>query len=150
MQVSTRGSTSGPGTIDEIRKSDTLANARLSAPCYNTVMSGLDQDAAGRTDRARSIWADVLNCLQTEKKRLYDEIRHYPTPITACDQQFNYLLEQQACISGELTRLHKAIAETDSPEDPLAAVGEFVESSECIDAETRERLRSRLTERLSS
>jgi hypothetical protein len=93
---------------------------------------------------ARAIWDDVLKCLRAEKKRVCDAIRHYPTPITACDQQFDYLLEQQATISGELARALAAIAETDHCNDPLAALDEFVESSTFIDAEQKHRLRSQL------
>ena len=43
--------------------------------------------------------------LEAEKRRLYEEIRNYPTPIAGCDQQFNYLLEQQARIAAELNRI---------------------------------------------
>jgi len=46
--------------------------------------------------------------LEAEKQRLYDEIRNYPTPIAACDQQFNYLLEQHARVTAELDRLRSA------------------------------------------
>lgn len=48
-------------------------------------------------------------CLQSEKQRLYEEIRNYPTPIAGCDQQFNYLLEQQAQIIAELARVRAAL-----------------------------------------
>jgi hypothetical protein len=47
--------------------------------------------------------------LEAEKARLYEEIRRYPTPITACDQQFNWLLEQQTRVIAELRRLHSSI-----------------------------------------
>jgi hypothetical protein len=43
--------------------------------------------------------------LEAEKQRLYEEIRNYPTPIAGCDQQFNYLLEQQAQVLADLNRL---------------------------------------------
>jgi hypothetical protein len=47
--------------------------------------------------------------LEAEKRRLYDEIRSYPTPIAGCDQQFNYLLEQQARVHTELNRVRAAL-----------------------------------------
>ena len=47
--------------------------------------------------------------LEAEKQRLYDEIRGYPTPITACDQQFNWLLEQQTRVTAELHRLRGSV-----------------------------------------
>jgi hypothetical protein len=48
--------------------------------------------------------------LVAEKQRLYQEIRNYPTPIAGCDQQFNYLLEQQASVSAELGRIQASLA----------------------------------------
>jgi hypothetical protein len=48
--------------------------------------------------------------LAAEKRRLYEQIRDYPTPIAGCDQQFNYLLEQQARVTAELNRIRAAIA----------------------------------------
>ncbi len=55
----------------------------------------MDDDAL--SERAR--------LLEAEKRRLYDEIRSYPTPIAGCDQQFNALLEQQARVVAELERI---------------------------------------------
>ena len=46
--------------------------------------------------------------LEAEKRRLYEEIRNYPTPIAGCDQQFNYLLEQQALVAAELKHIRAA------------------------------------------
>jgi len=43
--------------------------------------------------------------LETEKRRINEEIRNYPTPIAGCDAQFNSLLEEQAKIVQELDRL---------------------------------------------
>lgn len=48
--------------------------------------------------------------LVAEKQRLYQEIRNYPTPIAGCDQQFNYLLEQQAAVAAELSRIRASLA----------------------------------------
>jgi hypothetical protein len=48
--------------------------------------------------------------LEAERRRLYEEIRNYPTPIAGCDQQFNYLLEQQARVIADLERVRLAIA----------------------------------------
>ena len=43
--------------------------------------------------------------LQWEKRRIDQEIRDYPTPIAACDAQFNFLLEERARIKQELVEL---------------------------------------------
>jgi len=37
--------------------------------------------------------------LEAEKRRINDEINHYPPPIPACDAHFNYLLEQRAAVA---------------------------------------------------
>jgi hypothetical protein len=43
--------------------------------------------------------------LEAERHRVNEEIRTYPTPIAACDAQFNYLLEERARIALELDGL---------------------------------------------
>ena len=53
----------------------------------------------------RNVPQTIGRALEAEKRRLYEEIRNYPTPIAGCDQQFNYLLEQQARIVAELNRI---------------------------------------------
>jgi len=52
-----------------------------------------------------SFWKRIKDHLENERQRIYEEIRHYPTPIPACDAQFNYLLEERARIGQELDRL---------------------------------------------
>ncbi len=58
---------------------------------------------------------EVANRLEAEKRRLYEEMRNYPTPIAGCDQQFNYLLEQQARVVAELQRVREALARLGPP-----------------------------------
>lgn len=61
---------------------------------------------------------DREESLEAEKRRLYEEIRNYPTPIAGCDQQFNHLLEQQARVVAELNRLRAGnCADDASPGD---------------------------------
>ncbi|HEY2893866.1 MAG TPA: hypothetical protein VGJ16_06630 [Pirellulales bacterium] len=43
--------------------------------------------------------------LEAEKKRLYEELRNYPSPVAACDQQLAHLLEKQAQVSAELNQI---------------------------------------------
>jgi hypothetical protein len=45
--------------------------------------------------------------LENERCRINDEIRNYPTPIAACDAQFNHLLAEQVRINAEIDRLTK-------------------------------------------
>lgn len=101
-------------------------------------------ETAGRKDLAKCVWVEIASCLESQKRKVYDEIGKYPTPITACDQQFNYLLEQQARISEELSRMRTAIAEIGTHDDPVVLVDDFVQSSKCVDDETKQRIRARL------
>lgn len=50
--------------------------------------------------------------LEAEKRLVYEEIRNYPTPITACDEQFNHLLEKQARVIAELNRVRAILSAT--------------------------------------
>jgi GrpB-like predicted nucleotidyltransferase (UPF0157 family) len=43
--------------------------------------------------------------LEGQRRRLDDEIRHYPTPIPRCDAQFNHLYEQRARIVAAIEAL---------------------------------------------
>jgi hypothetical protein len=43
--------------------------------------------------------------LEARRLELADEMRHYPTPIAGCDQQFNWLLDQYAHVQAQLRRL---------------------------------------------
>ena len=42
--------------------------------------------------------------LQRRMAAILDEIRHYPTPIAGCDDQFNYLCEKREAIAQQLAR----------------------------------------------
>ena len=37
-------------------------------------------------------------------QRIKDEIKHYPTPIAGCDEQFNFLLRERDRLTLELTK----------------------------------------------
>ena len=68
------------------------------APPPSGTMVGMDEGTVREREKF----------LEFEKRRLYEEIRTYPTPIAGCDQQFNHLLEQQAQVSAELNCLRSA------------------------------------------
>ena len=54
------------------------------------------------------------------------EIRAYPRPITACDAQFNHLLELRRLVPLELQRLEAAA------KSPGMTVEGFIGSSPCV------------------
>ena len=74
-------------------------------------------------------WNQVRRHLEQKKELLYAQIGNYPPPIAACDQQFNYLLEQQKLVMQELARLHDAEAAGLTSGDSEKALAEFVRTS---------------------
>ncbi len=87
-------------------------------------------------------WDAVRRHLEAKRRPVEQEIRRYPAPIAGCDAQFNYLLEQRAVLSRELVRLDAAVKAAGAHvESEGEAVEAFLRSSDCIDAETAEKLR---------
>jgi len=93
-----------------------------------------------------SAWQRIKNRLEDERHRIYEEIKNYPTPITACDVQFCHLLEQQASVFEELARLNEAREESLRSNDSTKLVDEFLGSSRFMDDETKAQLRASLKE----
>ena len=73
-------------------------------------------------------WSDARRRLLALMREVGAEISAYPRPITACDAQFNYLLELRRTLPAELARLEAAAA------DPSASVEAFMRGSPCHDA----------------
>jgi hypothetical protein len=94
-------------------------------------------------------WNKIRTQLENEKVRIYQAIGNYPPPIAACDQQFNYLLEEQTRISRELGRLNEAINASLTIGDPIQLIDEFIQSSSYVDVEAEQTIRSYLKEGLS-
>ena len=112
--------------------------------CYNAAMCEDRRNDPCRVELAQSLWTEIANCLEKQKTRVYEEIRNYPTPITACDQQFNFLLDEQTKIRGELTRMRRVINDCSARSDAIEMINEFIKSSDCIDVELKQSIRSRL------
>ena len=74
-------------------------------------------------------WAQLRSRLEAEITRIYGEIGSYPTPIAGCDQQFNYLLEEQRRILRELARLEEVAKASLTAGDPQGLIDEFIRSS---------------------
>jgi hypothetical protein len=98
----------------------------------------------GQLDVIQSTWNTIRAQLEAEKARVYEALVNYPSPIAACDQQFNYLLEERTRISWELDRLNEAIGAGLTAEDSLKRIDEFIQSSGYVDAETGQTIRSSL------
>jgi hypothetical protein len=84
---------------------------------------------SGQVDLVKPAWDKLRSQLEAEKARIYGEIGSYPTPIAGCDQQFNYLLEEQRRILRELARLEEAVKESLTAVEPLKLVEAFIQTS---------------------
>jgi len=91
---------------------------------------------------AKSAWRQIADCLENRKARVYEEIKNYPTPITACDQQFNHLLDQLAKVCGELARMRRAASESSTSGDAMEVMRAFLESADFLDDELKQRIGS--------
>jgi hypothetical protein len=70
-------------------------------------------------------WDALRQQLTALSQAVAAEIRTYPAPITACDAQFNRLLELRRALPAELQRLESAAA------DPAMSVDAFLHASPC-------------------
>ena len=100
-------------------------------------------------DIIQSAWDKIRAQLETERVRIYEVIVNYPPPIAACDQQFNYLLEERTRISRELDRLNKISTASLPIEDSIKLIDEFIRSSSYVDPEAEQTIQLYLQEGLS-
>lgn len=80
-------------------------------------------------DTAKSAWEGVRKQLEDERYRIAGEIGKYPTPIPACDQDFNHMLAERERISDELIRMEEVEKRSLAADDPFALIEEFIRSS---------------------
>jgi len=97
-------------------------------------------EASARSDDIRE---RIRAALDAERRRLHEEIRAYPTPIPRCDQQFNYLIERRDLLACELARLDAADSAARADER-AAWLEAFIDSSACLDAGAKSRLKAAL------
>jgi hypothetical protein len=105
-------------------------------------------EASARPEEASFPWTELEDHLEGARRSIVAEIRHYPPPIAACDQQFNYLLEQRDRIAGELSRLASIQRDNSTTENHVNALLDFIETSDCIAPELKARLVQLLNQRL--
>jgi hypothetical protein len=102
-------------------------------------------ESSERAEAARSPWTELEDHLESARRSILAEIRNYPPPIAACDQQFNYLLEQRDRIAGELSRLASICRENSARETDVKALTDFINASDCIAHELKAHLVQLLT-----
>jgi hypothetical protein len=94
-------------------------------------------------------WQRIQRHLQTEKERIFQEIRQYPPPIPACDVQFNSLLEERVSILQELGRVNGILKERLTAREQIELLNEFIQSSHHLNGEVVESIRQSLTRLLA-
>ncbi len=67
-------------------------------------------------------WHSLRLRLEALKETVAEEIRSYPSPIPACDAQFNHLLDLRRLLPQELARLDLAA------NDPSITIENFIRS----------------------
>jgi hypothetical protein len=97
------------------------------------------------TDLAGTVWAKIKQQLMHQREQINEEIRNYPPPIPACDQQYNHLLEQRTGINRELTRLDEAVDASRADKDPAGRIERFIQASSYVDDDIAEEIRALLT-----
>jgi hypothetical protein len=97
---------------------------------------------ATRSDIA-TLAMEIVEHLRDVRRRLAEEIRSYPTPITRCDAKFNHLYEQQGRLARDLDRV-------ESGEPARARVEEFLASAPYTDHPSERDFRLRIEKALQS
>ena len=69
---------------------------KLSRACYDSTMSTAAE------------WSALRAALESLRQSVGEEISSYPSPITACDAQFNRLLELRRMLPEEIERANAA------------------------------------------
>ncbi len=91
-------------------------------------------------DAAAPLWQAIEHHILTLRDPIVEAIRAYPPPITACDAQYNHLVEERTRISRELGRLQQARATQVTA--PIEAVRDFIQSSPLVSEKLRALIRS--------
>ena len=100
--------------------------------------------SASIAEAVEGVWREIGAALEDERHKVSDEIGSYPAPITACDEQFNYLLEKRDRIFRELARVRQAAGEPASLATCSRFIVQLAESSDLIGCEAAQRLGSLL------
>ena len=78
-------------------------------------------------------WQRIRQHLEAEKQQIFQEIRHYPPPIPACDVQFNGLLAERAAILQALGQVESILQQGLTGEAAVGLLDDFVRTSPYVD-----------------
>ena len=105
------------------------------------------RDQSLTPERLTPLWRAMTEHLETNKRTLLEEIKHYPRPITACDAQFNYLLEVRLQLSRDIRQV-RVMAEMDLRDltevGGLKGIFDFITNATTIHDEVKDRFRGML------
>ena len=100
-----------------------------------------DEDPAAGSAGLRVLTA-FKNQLEEVKVRVNKEIGNYPSPIPACDAQFNYLLEERSKISAAIKRVDDLLTKCQTEIVAIETIEELIRTSNQIDDGMAARLRA--------
>jgi chorismate mutase len=106
--------------------------AQINGAAVNELEAEEGQDA---------LWRQIQRHLQDEKVRLFQEIRSYPPPITACDAQFNGLLEERATVLRILGEVKSIAKQGRSRSEQIEWLGTLLSSSPRLNDKLAEQIR---------
>ncbi|MDH3599591.1 MAG: hypothetical protein OEU26_08120 [Candidatus Tectomicrobia bacterium] len=95
------------------------------------------------------IWNRIREHLETKRAQIVEDIVNYPPPIPACDQHYNYLLEQRVNLSQELRRLNTLVQDRSASQDEVKLIDEFLAASAYIQDEAEQDIRAACNDALS-
>jgi hypothetical protein len=99
-----------------------------------------EDPAAGNTGLGAP--TEFKNQLEKAKIQVNKEIGNYPSPIPACDAQFNYLLEERSKISVVLKQVDNLLTKCQTETVEIETIEELIKTSNQIDDGMAERLRA--------
>lgn len=108
-----------------------------------TVITPNKARARSELTSVESVWDEIRFRLERRRDEILERIGSYPTPIPACDVDFNRLLEERARVFEELDRLKTLRLSDKSPYDD-SVIGEFVASCASLTEDDRHALRALL------
>ncbi|MGD2012901.1 MAG: hypothetical protein PVH37_08605 [Desulfobacterales bacterium] len=100
-----------------------------------------NEDPAAGSTGLRALTAFKIQ-LEDMKIRLNKEIGNYPSPIPACDVQFNYLLDERSKNSMRLKQVENLLRICQTKTIAIETIEELIKMSSQIDDDMAARLRA--------
>jgi len=100
-----------------------------------------NEDPAAGSTGLRAL-TPFKNQLEEAKIRANKEIGNYPSPIPACDVQFNYLLEERSKISEALKRVDTLLTKCQTEIVEIESIEQLIKTLNQIDDSMAARLRA--------